>query len=84
MSEKEMEIEVEMVPLSGKSKTQKHTVPVTVTGTTVGQIASRLGIDLNNRSVSINRMPATASTMVSPGERLEVTQVRVAERPQGS
>lgn len=84
MKNGKMEIEVEMVPLSGKSNTKKHTVPVTVTGTTVGEIAKQLGIDLTNRNVSINKMPATTDTVVQSGERLEVTQLRVAERPQGS
>jgi len=84
MKQGEMQIEVEMVPLSGRSKTEKHTVPVTVTGSTVGDIASKLGIDLTNRNVSINKMPATKDTVVKPGERLEVVQIRVAERPKGS
>lgn len=84
MKQGEMEIEVEMVPLSGRSSTQKHTVPVTVTGSTVGAIASNLGIDLTNRNVTINKVPATKDTVVNPGERLEVIQIRVAERPKGS
>jgi hypothetical protein len=84
MKQGEMQIEVEMVPLSGKSKTEKHTVPITVKGSTVGEIAAKLGIDLTNRNVSINKVPATKDTVVSPGERLEVTQIRVTERPKGS
>jgi sulfur carrier protein ThiS len=84
MKKGEMEIEIELVPLSGKPTTQKHTVPVTVTGSTVGAIAAKLGIDLTNRNVSINKVPATKDTVVNPGERLEVVQFRVAERPQSS
>lgn len=81
MNEKEMEIEVEMVPLSGKSQTKKYVMPI---GSTVGEIASKHDIDLTNRNVSINKMPVTMGTVVKPNERLEVIQIRVAERPQGS
>jgi sulfur carrier protein ThiS len=68
----------------GKMRTQKHDVPVTVEGTTVGAIAKHLDISLDKCNVSVNGVPATADTLVKKGQKLEVTEIRVTTRPQGS
>ena len=80
----EIRITVEAVPLKGKSKTVEHSVPVTVTGTTIGAIAEKLGIDLTKRNISVNGKPASPTTVVGADAKLSVTEIRVTERPQGS
>ncbi len=88
MKEK-MIVSVKMVPLQGKSSVKRHEVPVTVKGTTVGKIAAQLGIDLTNRNVTIDGVPADKTTVVKAKSKLEMTEVQaldltVTERPQGS
>jgi hypothetical protein len=65
------------VPLKGKTQTTKVEVPMTAT--TIGEMAKTLGLDLENRNVSINGEPASTETLVKAG-----VEVRVTERPQGS
>jgi hypothetical protein len=68
----------------GKMRPRDYDVPVTVTGTTVGDIAKHLDIALDKVNVSVDGAPATASTLVKPKSKLEVTEIRVTTRPQGS
>ncbi len=85
MAEKnEIKITVETVPLKGRSATVEHSVPVTVTGTTIGAIAKKLGIDLTKRNVTVNGTPASPTTVVGADAKLSVTEIRVTERAQGS
>ncbi len=68
----------------GKMRTTNHDVPVTVTGTTVGAIAKHLDIALERVNVSVDGVPATASTLIKPNAKMAVTEIRVTTRPQGS
>lgn len=72
-------VTVNQIPLKGK--TQRSTSEVPMTATTVGEMAKSLNLDLTNRSVSVNGMPATADTVVKADADVEL---RVTERPQGS
>jgi hypothetical protein len=84
MASKQIAITVETIPLKGKSKTIKESVPVTVTGTTVGAIAERLGIDLSKRNITVDGSPASPTTIVGDDAKIQVTKIRVGERAQGS
>lgn len=83
MSDK-IDINVKIVPVSGKVKSKKAQVAVTVTGTTVREIANQLVIDLTNRNVSVNGQTATPDTIVGKDANVEFVEIRVAERPRGS
>lgn len=83
MSDK-IDINVKIVPVSGKVKSKKAQVAVTVTGTTVREIANQLVIDLTNRNVSVNGQTATPDTIVGKDAKVEFVEIRVAERPRGS
>ncbi len=72
-------VTVNEVPLKGKTK--RKTVEVPMTTTTVGEMAATLNLDLTNRTVYVNGLYATASTVVPADADVEL---RVTERPQGS
>lgn len=74
-----MKVVVNQIPLKGKTQTTELEVPMTAT--TVGEMLKAGGLNLKNRSVSVNGAPATAHTVVKPNASIEL---RVAERPQGS
>ncbi len=74
-----MTVNLNEIPIKGKAKEQSVEIPMTAT--TVGEMAKVLGLDLKNRSVSVNGKPATSDTVVTPSAKVEL---RVTERPQGS
>ncbi len=74
-----MTVMLSQVPLKGKTATSQVEVPMTAT--TVGEMAKTLQLDLKNRTVSVNGVPATAATIVAANAKVEI---RVTERPQGS
>lgn len=79
-----MKVSLEIVPLRGKTTTSEHNVPVTVIGATVREIAKALKIDIAGKNVHVDGKLVTPDTVITPDQKLTVTEIRVTERPQGS
>jgi hypothetical protein len=80
MAGKKGMMKVFLEQVTGK-KSQKTEVEVPMTATTVGAMATKLGLDLTKRNVSVNGVPATVDTVVEPNAEVAI---RIAERPKGS
>ena len=76
-----MKVSVTVIPLQGNPKKKELEVPITVTGTTVREILSELGVDLKGKNIMVSGKPATQETIVMNSEEVKVV---VTERPKGS
>ncbi len=74
-----MSVTLEVVPNRGNVAVSTH--QVAMTATTLGELAQRLSLDLNGKSVLVNGVPATLESAVAPGATVSI---RVTERPKGS
>ena len=81
-----MKVAVTVTPLQGKPKKEKIEVEMTVTGTTVGEILTKMGVDPKGKNFMVSGKPAKLDSVVAKGKNLKVTEVEVAvtERPRGS
>ena len=81
-----MKVAVTVTPLQGKPKKEKLEVEITVTGTTVGEILAKMGVDPKGKNFMVAGKPANVDSVVAKGQNLEVKEVEVSvtERPRGS
>lgn len=71
-----MEVEVTIVPVSGKPTIKKVTVPASAT---LAEVAKAVGVKLDQKNMAVNGKPGSAETRVDSDSRVTIT-----ERPQGS
>jgi hypothetical protein len=79
---KTFEVEVEVVPTSGRPKVTKVTVPASAT---LKEVLEAGGIDGDKKDFTVDGQPANLDTRVNSVSSVKVApKVTVTERPRGS
>ena len=82
-----LKVRVQVIPTDGKPVT--HNAELAATGASVKEVLSKLGIDPDKKSITMNGAPANLDTHVGPDDVLAARDagrapVTVSERPRGS
>ncbi|MDO8492954.1 MAG: hypothetical protein Q7S19_00160 [bacterium] len=76
-TKKTFEVQLEVVPTSGKPITKTVTIEASAT---LAEVLKEAGVSLDKKNLSVDGKPATPETRVTSASKI----VAVHERPQGS
>jgi len=84
MAGKAIQVDVTVVPTSGKPSTKSVEVPST--GATLAEVLTAADISPRDKDLYLDDEPATLATHVKSGQKVKASshEVRVEERPAGS